>query len=98
MTTEQKTTTTTTNPAPLGVWLPIATAIIAAGISWGVATSKITALEVKVTAQTVKIEQYDASLTEIKVQLATINTNLLYMSKDIAAMRIALDQHMAQKP
>jgi hypothetical protein len=70
-------------------WLPILTAVVSFAIAWGVFTTRISTLEEKVTRLTVKIEQYDVTLTDIKVQLAGIGRDVLYL-------RDLLDPHIAQ--
>jgi len=64
-------------------WLPLLVALVSLGLTCGVALTRLGNVELRVLAQESKIETMTTTFTEIKVQLAGIQRDILYIREQI---------------
>jgi len=67
----------------ISFWLPIIATLVSLAVSWGVWTTKLAALEVSNAKQDVQIEIIGTTFTEVKVQLAEIKRDLVYIRERV---------------
>jgi len=64
-------------------WFPILAVLISLAMSWGIWTTKLSALETSNNKQDAQIEAIGATFTEVKIKLAEIQIDLGYIRKQV---------------
>jgi len=64
-------------------WLPLIVALVSLGLTCGITLTRLGNVELRVLAQERKIEIMNTTFTEIKVQLAGIQRDILYIRDQI---------------
>lgn len=72
-------------PRNVSFILSILIPLLALAISWGVWTTRVDSLESRLAERTAQAERADNALVDIKIQLAEIKTDLVYIRKQVEA-------------
>ena len=64
-------------------WMPVIITLISLAVSWGVWTTRLTAVEAAVAVNETKIEIIGTTFTEIKVHLAEMQRDIMYIREQI---------------
>jgi uncharacterized coiled-coil protein SlyX len=68
-------------PKSVQLWLAIIVPLLALAVTWGALGMRVNSLETRLAEQAVKTERAQTALTEIKVSLARIETDMSYVRK-----------------
>jgi uncharacterized coiled-coil protein SlyX len=68
-------------PKSVQLWLAIIVPLLALAVTWGALGMRVNSLETRLAEQAVKTERAETALTEIKVSLARIETDMSYVRK-----------------
>lgn len=64
-------------------WLPLATFILSFAVSWGIFITRISADEGTIASQDIRIQTLEKTLTDLRIDTATIKSDVSYIKAHI---------------